>query len=148
MFALLAANTEKEQDGWLLFAGCVCGKTEQRKKERHRSWDAEIARIYFIDRTSWWDMWCWAFLCLAGEFMAPLCCSRLKEAKHPSTHQPFTCSSSGRYPYCGTRQLHRQWFFFFGRGFRYPWHCRVSGHFWVTQKANLCVFVGREGSEL
>lgn len=63
-------------------------------EERDIGGDAEIARIYFIDKTSCWDMWCSAFLCLAGGFMAPLCCSRLKEARHSSTHQPFTCSLS------------------------------------------------------
>lgn len=56
----------------------VCGKNGDR------GGNTEIGRIYFIDRTSWWDMWCSDFLSLTVEFMAPLCW-RLKEA-NPSMH--------------------------------------------------------------
>lgn len=75
MFALssfcLEANTEEEQDGRFLFERC---EWEDSKEETgYRSQKTKIAKIYFIDRTSWWDLQCSDFLCLTGKFMALLC---------------------------------------------------------------------------
>ena len=74
-----AANTGKEEKTkktgtadyslWDVRCVCVCvwgGRAKEDERDRGR--DAEIVRIYFMDRASWWEMWCSAPPCPAGGF--------------------------------------------------------------------------------
>ncbi len=103
---------------------------QSKETYRDRGRAAEAGRIYYIDRASWWDMWCSAFRCLPERFTAPPCCSELKEAKHSSSHQPFSFSSSGQDPHSDDKHCTQSVIFW---GFRYPWLCKGPRYFQETK---------------
>lgn len=92
MFALflVLSSQYRKRAAWLITVCEMCLYGEKRKKEISRGGDVEIARFYYIDRTSCWDMWCFSLCFWQRGSMIPLCCLRMKEVKHSFIHSsPF-----------------------------------------------------------
>lgn len=148
MFAVfLVLSSQYRKGAARLIIVCESAWGKKRQKERIRGRDVEIARFYYIDRTSWWDLWCFSLLCLARGFMIPLCCFETEEGE-TLTHLFITLSlilHLAGIPTVASDSAHRLWFAW--RVVRYFWHYKVSRHFWVTWKIHLWMLAGKESSE-